>query len=240
MNGPLKLRSGFEDEGGHIRETGSPERVCTIFEGKHKMTRSKVTRSLVAGAAAIATMGGLAAMPTAASAQAYPYAGGGYYDPCQRDTVNRSTTGGLTGAAIGAAIGSGMAARGVRTEGAVLGGLLGAVVGAKVGQSSAACAPGEALPYGAPPPAYPASQPYPAGRPYTGAPYDARPYNDYSYNSPYQDGGYGSAYGYPVNEAPRADECQLAESPIYLPDGRMQKRFVRVCRDASGAYQVVD
>jgi hypothetical protein len=32
----------------------------------------------------------------------------------------------------------------------------------------------------------------------------------------------------------------LAESPIYLPDGRIQKRFVRVCQDSSGRYQVVD
>ncbi|HQP19667.1 MAG TPA: hypothetical protein PLG07_05060, partial [Phenylobacterium sp.] len=32
----------------------------------------------------------------------------------------------------------------------------------------------------------------------------------------------------------------LAESPIYLPDGRVQKRFVRVCPDSNGRYQVVD
>jgi hypothetical protein len=37
-----------------------------------------------------------------------------------------------------------------------------------------------------------------------------------------------------------ANGCTLAESPIYLPDGRTQKRFVRVCPDASGRYQVVD
>jgi hypothetical protein len=34
--------------------------------------------------------------------------------------------------------------------------------------------------------------------------------------------------------------CTLAESPIYLPDGRVQKRFVRVCPDGNGKYQVVD
>ncbi|WP_068879054.1 glycine zipper 2TM domain-containing protein [Phenylobacterium sp. CCH12-B4] len=36
------------------------------------------------------------------------------------------------------------------------------------------------------------------------------------------------------------DGCTLAESPIYMPDGRTQTRFVRVCRDASGKYAVVD
>ena len=96
------------------------------------MTRSKLTKGLMAGAAALATAASLAAVPTAASAQSAPYYGSGYgqpgpyYDPCRRDTTTRSTVGGLSGAAIGAAIGSGIAARGVRTEGAVLGGLLGA------------------------------------------------------------------------------------------------------------------
>ena len=216
------------------------------------MTISTKTKALVAGLAAVATVGGMA---TSASAQAYPYQGsgyghqGGYYDPCSRDTTNRTTVGGLSGAAIGAAIGSGIAARGVRTEGAVLGGLLGAVVGANVGRQSAACAPGQPAPYAQPPPnAQPA--PMPAGTPNSGAPYDARPYGggydsgygrDYGYNSPYQDGGYGQAYGYPVADRPSSgDDCQLAESPIYLPDGQTQKRFVRVCRDSSGRYQVVD
>ena len=44
-----------------------------------------------------------------------------------------------------------------------------------------------------------------------------------------------------VAESPRdAEDCRLAESPIYMPDGRTQTRFVRVCRDASGKYAVVD
>lgn len=212
------------------------------------MTISTKAKALVAGLAAAATVGSLA---TTAAAQAYPGYGpqvGSYYDPCSRDTSQRSTVGGLSGAAIGAAIGSGIAARGVRTEGAVLGGLLGAVVGAKVGHDTAACSPG-AYPQPSP---YAQPAPMPAGTPYSGAPYDARPYaggydygygegdRDYGYNSPYQDGGYGQAYGYPVSSAPSAEQCQLAESPIYLPDGRTQKRFVRVCRDASGQYQVVD
>jgi hypothetical protein len=32
----------------------------------------------------------------------------------------------------------------------------------------------------------------------------------------------------------------MAESPIYMPDGRTQTRMVRVCQDSRGRYQVVD
>lgn len=208
---------------------------------------NRMTKGLMAGLAAATTVAGLAAIPTGASAQSYyspgygNYYGGGYnYDPCQRDTTQRGTTGGLVGAAIGATIGSGIAAHGVRTEGAVLGGLVGAALGASVGQQSAACS--RAAP---PPPAPVANYPQPyygSGYGY-GQPYDARPYDggNYGYNDPYaEDDNYGPAYNYPAAQGPSADQCTLAESPIYLPDGRTQKRFVRVCRDASGRYQVVD
>jgi hypothetical protein len=207
---------------------------------------NKVTKGLMAGLAAATTVAGLAAIPTAASAQSYynpgygAYYGGGYnYDPCQRDTTERGTTGGLVGAAIGAAVGSGVAAHGVRTEGAVLGGLVGAALGASVGQQSAACS------RAAPPPTPVASYPQPyygSGYGYGSQPY-ARQYENraYGYNDPYaDDDSYGPAYNYPAAQGPSADQCTLAESPIYLPDGRTQKRFVRVCRDASGRYQVVD
>jgi hypothetical protein len=202
----------------------------------------RTTKGLVAGLAAVSTVAGLAAIPATASAQSYygsgygynnSYYGGGYYDPCRRDTTQRGTTGGLVGAAIGATVGSGIAARGVRTEGAVLGGLVGAALGAAVGQQSAACSPGAVPP--PPPPPAPVAQPYS----YNGGYGYQRPYNDgryYGYNDPY-----GGAYSYPAaSTAPSADQCTLAESPIYLPDGRTQKRFVRVCRDGSGRYHVVD
>lgn len=182
--------------------------------------------------------------PTLASAQSYgttPYRGGAYdnqgyyYDPCQRSTTQRGTGGGLAGAGIGAAIGSGIAARGARTEGAVLGGLLGAVVGANVGKNSAACTPGRAPP---PPPPPPPSA-------YNGG-YDEPYYRQGSYDAG-RDGYYERSYerhdSYRVdNRSTQADVngCTLAESPIYLPDGRVQKRFVRVCPDASGKFQVVD
>ncbi|HEX6860100.1 MAG TPA: hypothetical protein VF138_07895 [Caulobacteraceae bacterium] len=127
----------------------------------------KLTRNLMAATAAISTLGALA-VPAAASAQTYAYGQPApYYDACQRSTVNRSTIGGLTGAAIGAAVGSKMAARGVRTEGAVLGGLLGAALGVKVGRDSAACSRGYAAPYAAAP-----ARTYQ----YAPSPYNSQPY----------------------------------------------------------------
>src|SRR5690606_12281102 len=70
-------------------------------------------------------------------------------------------------------------------------------------------------------------------------------YNNNDYYDRYGANDYGYAYGdggqrYRVAQQPGADGCSLAESPIYLPDGGVQKRFVRVCRDSSGRYQVVD
>ncbi len=191
--------------------------------------------------------------PTLASAQSYgttPYGSssyrgaydnqGYYYDPCQRSTTNRTTGGGLAGAGIGMALGSGIAARGHRPAGAVLGGVLGAVVGSMAGRSSAACAPGRSV---APPPPPPPSA-------YNGG-YDDQAYRQGSYQGGYDNAGRDSYYerSYERQDSYRVDNrsgqtdvngCTLAESPIYLPDGRTQKRFVRVCPDAQGRYQVVD
>ncbi len=197
------------------------------------MTRSKTTRALTAGAAGMAIAASMIAVPTVASAQSAGYVQPYPYDACQRATTTRTTTGGLVGAAIGAAVGSQIAAHGNRTEGSVLGGLLGAAVGATVGKRSAACTP-EGYPQSSYGGGY--SQPYG---------YNSRPYgsDQYGYNDPYYnrgyDYGYGGGYNYPAS-ASTGDDCRLAESPIYLPDGTTQKRFVRVCRDASGRYQVVD
>ena len=178
--------------------------------------------------------------PTLASAQAYGSGAydrqGYYYDPCQRSTTQRGTGGGLAGAGIGAAIGSGVAAKGARTEGAVLGGLLGAVIGANIGKNSAACRSGQAPP---PPPPRAYNDGYDDD--YRPVPYDqAR--RDAERDS-YYERSYERHDGYRVNDrGGQADVngCTLAESPIYLPDGRVQKRFVRVCPDANGKFQVVD
>lgn len=187
--------------------------------------RSTFAKSTLASVAGVMALSAAASVPTYAAAQSAGYYGGGYYDPCRRDTTQRGTMGALIGGALGAAIGSNAAARNARTEGALLGGALGAMGGAAVGKNSAACAPS----------GYRAPQ---------------TTYNGY-YGERYQEPAYAPAYDerrtyvppapYRVVQAPpQADGCTLAESPIYLPDGRTQKRFVRVCQDANGNYQVVD
>ncbi len=210
--------------------------------------RSKFARSALAAFAGVAALTSVAAAPGVASAQPY----GGYsYDPCRRDSTNRSTSGGLIGAAIGAVIGSNAAARGVRTEGALLGGAVGGVAGAVIGNRSAACREGT---YTDPRSSY-------NDRVYDrsgGGYYDNRTYHDRygdrhgdqrRYDRPYYEGSRYDAPRYDDYDAtavrvedrqPSADSCTLAESPIYLPDGRVQKRFVRVCRDSAGKYQVVE
>jgi hypothetical protein len=188
-------------------------------------------------AAALAGLMALGAMAPAAQAQpAGPYTSyspeGYHYDPCRRDATQRGTAGALIGGGMGAVIGSNAAARNARTEGALLGGLLGAIAGGVVGNRTAACTSGySAAP---PPPPPPRTSEY------------------RNYDQPYAErGGYGYeddryAYGnrgerYRLTErAPDTDGCALAESPIYMPDGRTQTRFVRVCRDSSGRYAVVD
>jgi hypothetical protein len=192
--------------------------------------RSTFAKSALAGVAGVMALGAAASVPTFAAAQSAGYYGnGGYYDPCQRDTTNRSTVGALVGGALGAVIGSNAAARNARTEGALLGGPLGALGGGVVGNRSAACNNG----YRAPP----RTTYYNNGSTY-GQGYDN---GYYAQSNQYRPEPYYRGDSYNVTNQPTAtDGCSLAESPIYLPDGRTQKRFVRVCPDASGNYQVVD
>lgn len=195
--------------------------------------RSIIARAAIATAAGATVLAGLAA-PTFASAQGYyDSRGGHYYDPCRREKTNRGVAGALIGGALGAVIGSNAAASGVRTEGSLLGGALGAGVGAAVGNSSAAC------------------DSYRSG--YYESGYDGR-YADgrYPYRGDYGRYDQGYAYDnyhrgrdswsrdyYPANR-PTADGCTLAESPIYLPDGSVERRYVRVCEGRDGRYGVVD
>ena len=192
--------------------------------------RSTFAKSALAGVAGVMALGTAASVPTFAAAQSAGYYGnGGYYDPCQRDTTNRSTVGALVGGALGAVIGSNAAARNARTEGALLGGALGALGGGVVGNRSAACNNG----YRAPP----RTTYYNNGSTY-GQGYDN---GYYAQSNQYRPEPYYRGDSYNVTNQPTAtDGCSLAESPIYLPDGRTQKRFVRVCQDANGNYQVVD
>ncbi|WP_337188392.1 hypothetical protein [Phenylobacterium sp.] len=180
-------------------------------------------------------------------ASAQPYGGAygpgspGYnYDPCRRDANQRGTAGALIGGGMGAVIGSNAAARNARTEGALLGGLLGAIAGGVVGNKTAACT----SEYGG---GYPASSRYePAPLPPLPPPaassgyYDRDAYADRAADARDDAWRHREAPYRTDSRGPDADGCTLAESPIYMPDGRTQSRFVRVCRDASGRYAVVD
>lgn len=219
----------------------------TMIASKSRISKMKtilgVTAALVCGVLT----------PTLASAQSYgssSYGGGAYgnqgyyYDQCQRSTANRTTGGALAGAGIGMALGSGIAARGHRTDGSVVGGLLGAVVGSMAGKASAACTPGQAPPPPPPPAAYNGSYEDPS---YRSGSYSSGGYEDArrdAQRDSYYERSYERREGYRVNDRTtgQADVngCTLAESPINMPDGRVQKRFVRVCPDANGQYQVVD
>jgi hypothetical protein len=201
------------------------------------MMFAKASLAIAAAALSISTLVAAPAAAQQASAQVQTRdANGYYYDPCQRSTVNRTTGGSLLGAAIGAAVGSGIAGKNNKTEGAVLGGVLGAVMGANTGKSSAAC--GQTKTYD--------RQAYNNGYDNDGG-YEVYSTQVYRGYSPYQsrrDHGYRGYdhhrdYGRTIAERSNADQCTLAESPIYMPDGSVQKRFVRVCADANGRYQVV-
>ena len=190
-----------------------------------------------AGAAALA---GLALLSAGAAQAQSPYGAntgqdrsGYYYDACKRDQTQRGTVGAVLGGGAGAVIGSNVAARNARTEGALLGGLLGAIAGGMVGNKSAACTtPDRYDTSGAPP--LPPPPPPRAEAPY----YDRDAYADRAADEARDD-----SWREPdrrVSERAPSEDCQLAESPIYMPDGRTQTRFVRVCRDASGKFAVVD
>lgn len=193
-----------------------------------------------AAAAALAGVIALGACAPALAQSAGSYTTTGYnsynYDPCRRDANQRGTAGALIGGGMGAVIGSNAAARNARTEGALLGGLLGAIAGGVVGNKTAACTQGPSRYDTAalPPPPPPA-----AGSSY----YERDAYADSAAAQAREDAWRDEARADRYRAAerpPEPDGCTLAESPIYMPDGRTQTRFVRVCRDASGKYAVVD
>jgi hypothetical protein len=200
---------------------------------------------------ALAAAAGVMTLSTAAAAQAQPYGASGYsapyYDSCRRDSNNRGIVGALLGAGIGATVGSQVAARGHRTDGSVLGGALGALGGAAVGSNTAACTPGYTSYRSASPPpqaaynnGYYGYAPPPGVREYGRDDYaDRIQRNRYDRDDDYAYGRGGERYRV-VEERRGADGCTLAESPIHMPDGRTQMRFVRVCMDSTGRYQVVD
>lgn len=203
-----------------------------------------MTKSFTFAKGVVAAAAGLMALGVAAGASAQqpyygpgPAYGGGYY-PCQRDANDRGLKGGLVGAAGGAVLGSQFAASGHRSDGSLLGGVVGALAGAAIGHSSAACNP-------APPPRYERYAPPPVY--YEPAPlayeedYDAPPPPPVYAPAPvvWVYGRHGARFRVVADRMGR-DGCTLAESPVYLPDGRVDRRFVRVCPDYSGRYYVVD
>jgi hypothetical protein len=206
-------------------------------------------RVTTARAAACAIAGVLALAAGAAQAQPYGYNGVGAnsysYDPCTREQTQRGTVGAVLGGGAGAVIGSNAAARNARTEGALLGGLLGAVIGGAVGNKSAACTSTyQTQPPPPPPPPSASNGYYGYSSGYYERDYYDRQARRDAYRAPLDDGwAYGrrgERYRLAEGRGVDADGCTLAESPIYMPDGRVQTRFVRVCRDSTGRYAVVD
>ena len=201
---------------------------------------------------AYALAGVVALAAGAASAQSSKYQSGNYtaqspsgyyYDACKREQTGRGTVGAILGGGAGAVIGSNVAARNARTEGALLGGLLGAIAGGVMGNKSAACTsdPAQVPAYNAAPVAAAPPPPPAVDRGYYER--DAYASGADAASQAREDAWTTDRSGerYRVTErAPGPDGCTLAESPIYMPDGRTQTRFVRVCRDASGRYAVVD
>ena len=199
------------------------------------------TRVILAKAGAAALAGMLALSSTAQAQSAGPYTSRGYdryaYDPCRRDANQRGTAGGLIGGGIGAVIGSNAAARNARTEGAILGGLLGAIAGGVVGHKTAACnAQGRVGSSGYP--TSTADDRY--GRDDHYARRDDDPRADGRRAEEEADVASRDRFEGRSGNSRDTNACELAESPVRMPDGTAQTRFVRVCRDASGHYAVVD
>jgi len=207
-----------------------------------------MTKSSTLAKGALVAAAGLLALGVAANAQAQPYGGPGYgYDSCQREAGNRGVTGGVLGAGAGAVVGSQLAARGHRTDGSVLGGVIGAIAGAAIGHSTAAC--DTAPPPPPPPPSYRDAPPPPPPPP-PSAYYqpEPAPYGPAEYGPPppaYAERGAVWVYGRHgmrfrvIEDRMEPNGCTLAESPVYMPDGRVDRRFVHVCPDYRGRYHVV-
>jgi hypothetical protein len=204
---------------------------------------SIIARGALAAAAGAVALAAALAAPQVAAAQSYGYeAPPTYSEVCRSDQTNRTGLGALLGAGLGAVLGSQIAANHHRSDGALVGGLAGAVGGGVVGHNTTPCANQAYAPAPPPPPVTYASPPaaYVSPPPPPPAPraYYERPQEDYD-DAHWAYGAQGERFRI-AERPPAPDGCTLAESPIYMPDGRVQKRFVRVCPDASGRYQVVD
>jgi hypothetical protein len=195
-----------------------------------------MTKSSAFAKAALAATAALVGLGCAAAAQAQPYGGYSNYDPCRRDAGNRGIVGALIGGGIGATIGSQAAANHHRTDGSLLGGALGAIAGAAIGNNTAACRDAP------PPPPLPIAEAAPPPPPPV-ADYNAYPPPPppprYVEREVWVYGRHGVRY-HVIDDRFDRDGCAMAESPVYMPDGRVDRRFVRVCPDHRGRYFVVD
>jgi Glycine zipper 2TM domain len=215
-----------------------------------------MTKSSTFAKGCVAATVGLMALGAAAAASAQPAPTYNNYDPCQRDANGRGVAGALIGGAGGAVIGSQLAAGGHRTDGSLLGGAIGAIAGAVVGHKTAACTdappppqgygPGPSADAGPPPPPQGYEQRYQPGPPPPPPAYGAGyapPPPPPGYYAPREAvfvyGRHGVRYRV-VDERIGPDGCTIAESPIYFPDGRVDRRIVHVCPDYRGRYRVVD
>lgn len=199
-----------------------------------------MTKSSTFAKGAVVAAVGLVAMGVAASASAQPGYG---YDPCRRDANNRGVAGALLGGAGGAVIGSQFAASGHRRDGSLLGGVVGAIAGAAIGHNTAACTNGPPPPapyadYDAPPPPPPAYEPAPPPPEAYGAYYEPPPVDYAPREAVWVYGRHGVRYRV-IEERSEPDGCTVAESPVYFPDGRVDRRFVHVCPDYRGRYYIV-
>jgi hypothetical protein len=231
MNEILNGRSGSPPHFAGKRRRKAAESI--EIEGYRMSTQVTIAK---AAAAAFAGVIALGACAPALAQPAGPYTTqtttGYYYDACKRDQTQRGTLGAVLGGGAGAVIGSNAAARNARTEGALLGGLLGAIAGGVVGNKSAACVSPSTY-YNNPAPPPPAAS--------SGSYYERDAYADSAAAQAREDAWRDERLDRRAAERPpEPDGCTLAESPIYMPDGRTQTRFVRVCRDANGKYAVVD
>jgi hypothetical protein len=214
------------------------------------MTKSSAFAKGALGLWKIGAAAGLVALGCAAAAQAQPYGGPGYsnYDPCKRDAGNRSIVGALIGGGIGATIGSHAAANHHRTDGSLLGGALGALAGAAIGNNTAACkelppppppGPVAEAPPPLPPPAADYRDDYPPSPPADYRDNDPPPPPRYVERDVWVYGRHGVRY-HVIDDRFDRYGCAMAESPVYMPDGRVDRRFVRVCPDQRGRYHEVD
>lgn len=194
-----------------------------------------MTKSSAFAKSALAAAAGLVALGCAAAAQAQPY---GSYDSCKRDAGNRGIAGALIGGGIGAVVGSQAAANHHRTDGSLLGGALGAIAGAAIGNNTAACRD-EPPPPPPPPVAYrDAEPPPPPPVEYREGPPPPPPPR-YAEREVWVYGRHGVRYRV-IDDRYDRYGCTLAESPVYMPDGRVDHRRVRVCPDWRGSYYAVD